>query len=98
MSDKRSLAFAIVNDLLNDGCIAEDVRATDAQLVVQARLNMDPRFRERIVHLQDIEDLKRFKERVPHCHHPGKVILTDMPHGVTCLNCLGMYDVQRAKR
>lgn len=85
----ESLAFQIVNDLLCAEVIVEDILPSEVQILVQARLNLDPRFREgKVVHFRDNK-----RQSEPVCHQVGDVQVTGNPAKVTCLRCLEMYQV-----
>lgn len=85
---KDSLAFKIANDLLFAEVICEGASPTKVQLLVQARLDLDPRLRKSVVHFRDNK-----KKSKPVCHQVGNVQITSNPSEVTCLRCLEMYQV-----
>lgn len=88
---KESLAFQITNDLLFACFIMEDViLPSKVQELIQARLNLDPRFRSgSIIHLARPEDFMYPDE--PCCGQIGNTACTDTIAGVTCIKCLAGY-------
>lgn len=92
----RSLAFQITNDLLFARLIVEDINPTEVQILVQARLAKDKRFREEVVHFAYGKD--RIYAGEPICNQAGHNLkVTKDPMQVNCQRCLQMYDVQSAR-
>lgn len=84
---KPSLAFLITNDLLNAGVIVGSASPTKVQDLVQARLQIDVRFRNKaIVHLA--RDAESMYPGAPCCAQIGDTVCTDNVAEVTCLKCL----------
>lgn len=87
---KPNLAFQITNDLIFAGVIIEDAKVVEIQELIQARLALDVRFRDRaIVHLARGADFRRPGE--PCCAQIGNTVCTNNTTEITCLKCLSGY-------
>jgi len=90
MKRQTSLAFQITNDLLNAGVIVEDVKPTEVQELVQARLRLDRRFRDdSAIHLARPANFQY--PGYPCCGQSGDTNCSENIADVTCLKCLAGY-------
>lgn len=87
---EENLAFHIVNDLLNGNMIGDDVSPSQAEAIVQARLNLDRRFRSSvIIHLARSKDY--LYPGGACCGQAGNVQCSEIVDEVTCKKCLTGY-------